>query len=98
MLSFCSGAPSAMRIHNVSLVAKLNVLLAIAAGVALLVSCVAFVAHDVRKTRSAKIEHLAAIADAVAAEDAERARSLVERRTELNMRWLVSAHMELVDA
>ena len=41
---------------------------------------------------------LAAIADAVAAEDAERARSLVERRTELNMRWLVSAHMELVDA
>lgn len=41
---------------------------------------------------------LAAIADAVAAEDAERARSLVERRTELNMRWLVAAHMELVDA
>ncbi|MFN8022890.1 MAG: GntR family transcriptional regulator [Acidimicrobiales bacterium] len=40
---------------------------------------------------------LRAVADAVAAEDAERARSLVERRTERNMRWLVAAHMELVD-
>jgi DNA-binding FadR family transcriptional regulator len=38
------------------------------------------------------------IADAVAAEDAERARSLVERRTEANMRWLVATHLELTDA
>jgi GntR family transcriptional repressor for pyruvate dehydrogenase complex len=41
---------------------------------------------------------LRSIADAVAAEDADRARSLVERRTELNVRWLVATHMELTDA
>lgn len=40
---------------------------------------------------------LHAIADAVAAEDADAARVLVERRTELNTRWLVNAHLELVD-
>lgn len=107
MLSYCSGATSAMRIHNVSLVAKLNVLLAIAAGVALLVSCVAFVAHDVRKTRSAKIEHLAAIADTVAAanleslaaRDAARAqRALAALRTHAQIAFgaLYDAHGNLL--
>lgn len=41
---------------------------------------------------------LCAVADAVAAEDADLARSLAERRTEQNMRWLVATHLELVDA
>lgn len=41
---------------------------------------------------------LRAIVDAVAAEDADRARSLAEARTRANVRWLIAARLELADA
>jgi C4-dicarboxylate-specific signal transduction histidine kinase len=60
-----------MRLGPLSLTTKLNLLLAIAAGVAFLVSCVAFVTNDVRMLRAAKIKHLLATAEALAVNSAE---------------------------
>lgn len=60
-----------MRFTSFSLTTKLNLLLAVAAGVALLVSGVAFVANDIRMLRAAKVKHLLSLADTLAASSAD---------------------------
>lgn len=60
-----------MRGRALSLTTKLNLLLGIAAGVALLMSCVAFVANDVRMLRAAKVKHLLSLADLVATQSVD---------------------------
>jgi C4-dicarboxylate-specific signal transduction histidine kinase len=56
-----------MHLRHPSLTTKLNLLLAVTAGTALCMSCAVFVTNDLRMMRSAKTNHLVALADALGA-------------------------------
>jgi signal transduction histidine kinase len=74
-----------MRCRSVSLTTKLNLLLAIAGGVALLMSCIAFVTNDVRMLRATKIKHVAALAEVLAFHSVD---AVLQRDVELARRVL----------
>lgn len=91
-----------MRCVPLSLTTKLNLLLIVAAAVAFLVSCVAFVTNDIRMLRAAKIKHMRSLADALAVNSTEAARHRDQRLAKDALAFLASqehvAHAGIYDA